>query len=136
MDPIVTLTELKTYLGITGTSDDGLLASCASNASITAERDTSRIFSVTSNKQHVYSTDDQSMLVIHDRPFNDATRVVVWQGVTLTEDQDYWMLQDRRNPAVSTTIQLRQFNRVGEWYKASPDWWDRNLDKLDRRGGV
>ena len=136
-DPIVTLTDLKTYLGITGTSDDLLLASCASNASIQAEQDTGRIFAVSSNVTHVYSTDDASALTIHDRPYNDATRVVTWQGVTQTENTDYWMLQDRRNPAVSTTIQLRYFDRSrGEWYKASPQWFDRNLDQLDRRGAV
>ena len=134
--PIVTLDELKTYLKITGNSDDQLLASCASNASITAERDTSRIFSVTSNVQHVYSTDEQSSLVIHDRPFNDATRTVVWNGTTLVEGTGYWMLQDRRNPAVSTTIQLRHYDRTGQWYKAHPNWWDANLDTLAARGSV
>src|SRR5690242_15031818 len=101
MDPLVSLTELKTHLKITGTSDDALLASCASNASQTAERDTSRIFAVSSNVTHIYSTDGQSSLVVHDRPYADATRVVTWNGVTLTEGTGYWMLQDRRNPLVS-----------------------------------
>jgi hypothetical protein len=137
MPPLVSLDELKTYLKITGTSDDQLLASCASNASITAERDTGRIFAVSSNVQHVYSTDDASSLTIHDRPYNDATRVVSWQGVDQVEGSGYWMLQDRRNPDVSVTIQLRYYDRTrGDWYKASPDWFDRNLDQLDRRGSV
>jgi hypothetical protein len=137
MPPLVSLDELKQYLKITGTSDDQLLASCASNASITAERDTGRIFAVSSNVQHVYSTDDAYSMTIHDRPYNDATRVVTWQGVTQTEDSDYWMLQDRRNPDVSVTIQLRYYDRSrGQWYKASPDWFDRNLDQLDRRGSI
>ncbi len=136
MPPLVSLDELKTYLRITGTSDDQLLASCASNASITAERDTSRIFAVSSNVTHVYSTDGQSSLTIHDRPYNDAGRVVTWNGVTQTEGSGYWMLQDRRNPEVSTTIQLRYFDRTGQWYKADPQWWDKNLDSYDRRGGA
>ena len=136
MPPLVTLTELKAYLKITGTSDDALLASVASNASITAERDTSRIFAVTSNVTHFYSTDAAASVTIHDRPFSDATRVVTWNGVTLVENTGYWMLQDRRNPDVSTTIQLRHYDRSGQWYKADPMWWDKNLDALDRRGAV
>lgn len=136
MPPLVSLDELKTYLKITGTSDDLLLASCASNASITAERDTSRIFAVTSNVTHVYSSDGASALTIHDRPYNDASRVVTLGGVTQTAGTGYWMLQDRRNPEVSTTIQLRQFERTGQWYKADPMWWDKNLDRYDRRGTV
>ena len=136
MPPLVSLDELKTYLKITGTSDDVLLASVASNASITAERDTSRIFAVTSNVRYTYSTDAQSAITIHDRPYNDATRTVTWNGVTLTENTGYWLLQDRRNPEVSTVIQLRYFDRTGQWYKADPMWWDKNLDMLDRRGAA
>ncbi|MEK0431263.1 MAG: hypothetical protein RL139_1067 [Gemmatimonadota bacterium] len=136
MPPLVSLDELKTYLKITGTSDDALLASCASNASIQAERDTSRVFAVTSNVTHYYSTDGAASVTIHDRPFSDATRVVTWNGVALVENTGYWMLQDRRNPEVSTTIQIRQYDRTGAWYKADPQWWDKNLDMLDRRGGM
>lgn len=136
MPPLVSLDELKTYLKITGNSDDVLLASCASNASATAERDTSRIFAVTSNVRHVYSTDAAYSLTIHDRPYNDATRTITWNGVTMTEGTDVWFLQDRRNPDVSTTIQLRNYDRAGQWYKADPMWWDKNLDVLDRRGSA
>jgi hypothetical protein len=137
MPPLVSLDELKQYLKISGTSDDLLLASCASNASITAERDTGRIFAVSSNVQHVYSTDDNASFTIHDRPYNDATRTVRWQGVDQTEGEGYWMLQDRRNPDVSVTIQLRQYDRTRPgWYKANPNWFDANLDMLDRRGSV
>ena len=136
MPPLVSLDELKTYLKITGNSDDVLLASVASNASITAEHDTSRIFAVTSNVRHIYSTDAAFSLTIHDRPYTDGTRTVTWNGVTLTEGTDCWFLQDRRNPQVSTTIQLRYYDRIGQWYKADPQWWDKNLDVLDRRGSA
>jgi hypothetical protein len=136
MPPLVTLDELKTYLKITGNSDDALLASVASNASVTAERDTSRIFAVSSNVTHYYSTDGAASVTIHDRPYNDAGRLVTWNGVTQTEGSGYWMLQDRRNPEVSITIQLRHYDRTGEWYKADPFWWDKNLDQIDRRGSV
>lgn len=127
--PLVTLTELKTYLGITGTADDLLLASVASNASAMAERDTGRIFAVTSNVSHTYSTDGQASLVIHDRPRSDATRVVAVDGVTMIEDTNVWFLPDRRNPDVTATIQLRYYDQsVPQWYKADPGWFDKNLD--------
>jgi hypothetical protein len=60
--PLISLTDLKTYLGITGTSDDSLLASCASNASAIAAADTSRVFAVSSNVTRRYSTDGQTAL--------------------------------------------------------------------------
>lgn len=127
--PLISLADLKTYLGLTGTQDDALLASCASNASVVAERRTSRVFAVSSNTTMVYSTDGQASITIHDRPRTDAARTVTLDGVTLTEDSDYWLLPDRRNPDIATTIQFRYYDRTRtDWYKASPDWFDRNLD--------
>jgi hypothetical protein len=134
---LISLPELKTYLGITGTSDDSLLASCASNASAIAQADTSRVFAVSSNVTRRYSTDGQTAITVHDRPYNDATRVVSWLGVTLVQDVNYWLLEDRRNPDVGTVIQLRPFD-MGQsaWYKADPLWWDKNLDRRRWVGGV
>lgn len=127
--PLVTLTELKTYLGITGAGDDLLLASVASNASAMAERDTGRLFAVASNVTTVYSTDGQAAIVIHDRPRSDATRAITIGGVAMTENSNVWLLPDRRNPDVSAMIQLRYFDTSREdWYKADPAWFDKNLD--------
>lgn len=127
--PLVTLSELKAYLGVTGTQDDARIASAASNASIMAERDTGRTFAVTSNTTRVYSTDGQSSLVIHDRPYSDDTRTVTWNGATMTEGTNVWFLPDRRDPDATATVQLRYYDtsRAG-WYKADPQWWDKNLD--------
>jgi hypothetical protein len=124
--PIVSLTDIKTYLGKTGTDDDLLIASIASNASAMAERDTGRIFSVTSNVTTRYSTDGQTSLVIHDRPVNDATRTVTQLGAPLTENTNVWFLADRRNPDVTATVQLRAYNR--DWFAHSFAWFDANLD--------
>lgn len=124
--PIVTLTEIKAYLGKTGTDDDLLIASVASNATALAQRHTGRIFSVQSNVTHRYSTDGQASLTIHDRPYNDATRVVQVGGVTMTEGTNVWFLPDRRNQDVTTTIQLRYYER--DWYVRSFSWFDGNLD--------
>lgn len=128
--PLVTLTELKDYLGVPGTADDLRIASAASNASAMAERETGRIFAVASNVTHRYSTDGQASIVIHDRPYDDATRVVSWNGATLTEGDSVWFLPDRRNQAVSATVQIRQYDTSrADWYKADPNWFDKNLDR-------
>jgi len=134
--PFITLAEIKTFIGKTGTDDDVLIASIASNASAMAERHTGRIFGVQSNTTYRYSTDGQNSITIHDRPYNDATRTVTWNGVTLVENTTYWMLQDRRNPDVSITIQLHNYQRGADWYKADPMWWDKNLDMFWRRYGA
>lgn len=132
--PLVTLTELKTYLGKTGTDDDVLIASVASNATAMAERDTGRIFSVTSNVTTRYSSDGQTSLVIHDRPYSDATRVVTQLGTALTEGTNVWFLTDRRNPDVTATIQLRAYQR--EWFARSFNWFDGNLDSPRYQAGT
>lgn len=135
--PLITLTELKTHLGVTGTVDDLRLAAAASNASIMAERDTGRTFAVTSNVTRVYSSDGQASFVIHDRPQTDGSRTVTWNGATMTEGTNVWFLPDRRNPDVSTTIQLRHYDTSRrDWYKADPQWWDKNLDSPRWPGGT
>lgn len=127
MQPLVTLPELKTYLGLTGTQDDLLLASVASNATHIAEQDTSRRFAVTSNVRRTYSTDGNASLVVHDMPLADGSRVVTFNGSALTADSDYWLLPDRRNPAIATTIQLRHFD--AGWFAHHAGWFDRNYDR-------
>lgn len=130
MPPLVTLSQLKAYLGTTGTQDDARIASAASNASIMAERDTGRVFAVSSNVTRRYSTGGQSSLVIRDRPYDDPLRTITLNGVTLTEGTDVWFLTDRNNGDVSITVQLRQYDYSHtDWYKADPLWWDRNLDR-------
>lgn len=126
MAPLVTVQDVKTYLGITGSQDDALIASVASNASQIAERETGRTFAVASNVTRIYSTDGQSSLVVHDMPFTDSSRVVRMDGTELAESTGYWLLPDRRNPETSTTIQLRNF--YAGWNVRSFGWFDANLD--------
>lgn len=125
--PIVTLTEIKNYLGKTGTDDDVLIASIASNASAMAESDTGRYFAVSSNVTTRYSTDGQTALTIHDRPYNDSTRVVQLLGVTLVEGTNVWFLPDRADPDATHTIQLRYFWK-NNWYVRDFYWFDGNHD--------
>jgi hypothetical protein len=135
--PLVTLTEIKTYLGKTGTDDDTLIASIASNASAMAERDTGRIFSVTSNTTYRYSTDGQRSVTIHDRPYNDATRVTQLGGVTLVEGTNVWYLPDRRNQDVVATVQLEYYDTAADrWYVRHFNWFDANLDSPRLAGGT
>jgi gp6-like head-tail connector protein len=134
--PAPTLSELKTYLGITTSNDDALLTTCIASGTSQAERDTGRTFSYSSNNVRDYSTDGQAVVQITDIPKTDSSRIVTLNGVALTETQGYWLLPDRRNPDISTTIQLAAFdtNRA-DWFKADPQWWDKNLDTFWRRYG-
>lgn len=126
---IVSLAEAKNYMGLTGTQDDQLISGLIPAAEAKMERDTGRVFAYSSNVVRSYSTDGQAMVSIRDVPANGSnTRVVKLNGVTLNQNSGYWMLPDRRNPEVSTQIQLRYFDLSGSWWLAEPDWFDRNLD--------
>jgi hypothetical protein len=131
------LSDLKTYIGLVGSQDDALLTTCLASGIAQAEHDTSRTFAYASNKVRDYSTDGNVLVQITDIPKTDATRVVTLNGVTLTETQGYWLLPDRRNPDISTTIQLAAFDRDrADWFKSDPQWWDKNLDTFWRRYGA
>jgi hypothetical protein len=135
---IVSLDDLKTYLGFSGsTGDDALLASCASNATAQAEADTGRYFSIRSNHTERYSSNGQASLTILDVPYDDPARTITWLGASLTSDTSYWLLPDRRNTRTASTLQLRfyDFTRP-DWYKASPAWFDANLDRWGPSGGA
>ena len=124
-----TQSDLKTYLGLTGTGDDTLIAQLLPIGLAMAERDTGRTFASGSNTTRTYSTNGDALIAIHDRPFTDPSRVVSWNGATLIEGTNAWFLPDRRDQNISTSLQIRTFD-VGraEWYKADPQWFDKNLD--------
>jgi hypothetical protein len=111
--PLPTVSDLKTYLGITGAQDDVLLAQTIVDAVGKAERDTGRVFAAASNVRTTYSTDGQSSLIIHDRPYEDATRTVTIDGVTSTEGTNVWFLPDRRDPNITATVQLQYYGVIG-----------------------
>jgi len=127
--PLPTVSDLKTYLGITGAQDDALLAQCIIDAVGKAERDTGRVFAAASNVRTTYSTDGQAWLTVHDRPFTDPSRTVTIDGVTSTEGTNVWFLPDRRDQNITASVQLRYFDRSRpDWYKSDPYWFDKNLD--------
>lgn len=134
MPALPSLSDIKVYLGLTTTGDDALLTQLQGVAVGRAEADTGRSFSSSSNQTTRYSTDWQFSLVIHDRPFTDASRTVQLNGVTMSEGSNVWFLPDRRDQNITTTIQLQYYDTSrSEWYKADPGWFDKNLDR-PRRG--
>lgn len=128
---IVSLAEVKTYLGLTGTQDDQLLSSLIGAAEAKMERDTGRAFAYSSNTTRTYSSDGNASITVRDLPANGSnTRTVTLNGASLGNGQGYWLLPDRRNPDVSTTLQIRIFDTSRpDWFKSDPDWWDKNLDR-------
>jgi hypothetical protein len=129
MPAMPTVSDIKTYLGITGAQDDVLIAQTLTDAIGKAERDTGRAFAAASNTTTRYSTDGQSSIVIHDRPYEDATRTVSLDGVAMEEGMNVWFLPDRRDQNISATLQVRYYDRGRtDWYKSDPFWFDKNLD--------
>src|SRR5438876_700277 len=132
MPPLPSVTDIKTEIGLIGSGDDALIATKIAAAIAMAEHDTGRVFSSSSNTTRRYSTNNESLLIIHDRPMTDASRVVTWSGATLTENADplqatVWFLPDRRDPNIATSIQLKPFGVTD--YRSEPFWFDRNLDR-------
>jgi hypothetical protein len=136
MPPLPTLSDAKARLGLTTTGDDTLVTGLLADAIAQASHDTGRTFSAASNVTTRYSTDGQASLVIHDRPYTDASRVVTLGGSTQTEGNGVWFLPDRRDQNITTTIQLRYYDTaLPDWYKADPAWFDRNLDRRNYTNG-
>lgn len=130
MPPLPSLSDVKSYLGLTTAADDALLTERLATAISTAEHHTSRVFSSASNTVTTYSTDGAASLVIHDRPFTDASRTVTLNGVTMVEGTNVWFLPDRRDQGITTTIQLRYYDQsLPRWYMVDPNWFDKNLDR-------
>ena len=129
MPSLPSVTDVKTYLGLTGSSDDALITERLATAISMAERDTGRTISASSNASRTYSTNGEALIGIHDRPFTDASRVITWNGATMVEGTNVWFLQDRRDSNDTTQLQIRVFDtNRWDWYKADPNWFDKNLD--------
>src|SRR5436190_3658184 len=126
MPSLPSVTDLKTYLGLTGSADDALLTTVVAASIAQAEHDTGRTFSSASNTTTRYSSNMEFSLVINDRPYVDATRVVTLAGATMTEGTNVWFLPDRRDQNITTTIQLRIYG-VGMLVRDF-NWFDGNHD--------
>lgn len=125
-----TVEEVKTFLQISPltTTHDALLQQLIPAAVSNLEQLSGRRISSSSNVETIYSTNGESSVVIHDRPYSDPSRTVTMDGSTFTEGTDVWFIQDRRSEHITSTIQTRMFTGGGDGYKADPDWWHKNLD--------
>lgn len=136
MPPLPSRADLKTYLGLTTNVDDGLIDALLPVGLAQAERDTGRTFASGSNSTTVYSSGNEALVSIHDRPYVDPSRTVSWNGVALIEGTNAWFLPDRRNPAITISLQLYVFTDRADAYKADPQWFDKNLDRWWARGAL
>lgn len=136
MPSLPSATDLKAYLGLTTTSDDALIAERVQTAIGMAERDTGRVFASSSNKTRLYSSNGESLVSVSDRPMTDASRVVTWMGAALVEGSTCWFLPDRRDPDTTTSLQIKPFQTVGQWWRADPAWFDKNLDRRAYPAGM
>ena len=125
MPPLPTVSDMKTRLGLTTSGDDSLLTVLLSDSIYQAERDTGRTIAAASNTSTTYSTNQEFSLVIDDRPFVDASRVVRLNGVTMVEGTNVWFLPDRRDQNITATIQLRPYSGR---YVRDFNWFDGNHD--------
>lgn len=135
MPTMPTVSDMKLRLGLTTSADDSLLTVLLADAIAQAERDTGRTFASGSNSTTTYSSNNDTSLVIHDRPMVDPSRVVSWNGVTLNESgttPNVWFLPDRRDPNITASVQLRYYGNPAHAAFA----FDRNLDRPDYRAGA
>src|SRR5258706_597032 len=136
MPPLPSRSDLKTYLGLTTTVDDTLIDSLLPVGVAQAERDTGRTFASGSNTTTVYSSGNEALVAIHDRPYTDTSRSETWNGVSLIEGTKAWFLPDRRNPAITPSLQLYVFTDRTDASRADPQWFDKNLDRWWARGAL
>lgn len=112
-----------------------LIGSNIRAASSMLERATRRIFRDESNLTLTFSTNGAASIII---PGLRTASNVQRNSSRLTADESYWLIPDMQQTGVATGIQLRPYetHTSGPWYKAIPDWWDRNLDSAYwNRGG-
>ena len=91
------------------------------------ERATNRIARNETDLTLKFST--QGRVAIHIPGLRSPSEVLL-NTASLSEDESYWLIPDAMQSGVHTAIQFRAFSRGydSNWYKAIPDWFDRNLD--------
>lgn len=128
----VAVADVRDYLQVTGTTgqySDGLIGSNIRTAHAYLQRVTHRQFDAESTTK-TFSTNGQPSISIPDlRSVNSVTL----NDSTLTQDETFWLIEDPQHSGIYLAIQFRAFSRSGD-YHAYPDWFDRNLDQLWRKG--
>jgi hypothetical protein len=131
----VTETDVRDYLQVTGTSGEyssGLIGSNIRTAAAYLQRITNRLFEPQEAITKTFSTNGAASIQIPDlRTFTSVTL----NGSTLEQNSTFWGIEDAVHSGTYIGVQLRAFSRHSD-YRAYPDWFDRNLDQLWRKGGL
>lgn len=121
--------DVRNYLALTTDS-----TSRYSDATINSNIATGQEFLRKATNRYYESANVTLTLTSNGEPLLDLPGVrsvtsVTQAGTTLVADTTYWLLPDDQNSGVYTQLQLRAFTASGLWwYKAIPEWFDRNLD--------
>ncbi len=126
----VTATEVRDYLGTTATTGQYSAAVIGSNirsATTYLERKTGRQFTKQENEAKTFTSHNRAAFTIPDL---QTASSVTENGATLTADETYYLIPDRRSSGIFTAIAFRiaSQRRDGPEYLHSPEWWDRGLD--------
>ena len=133
MPSFVTVADVRDYLNVTGTTgqySDGLIGSNIRTASAYLQNVTRRQFEAQTATTKTLSSNGQASVSIPD--LRTATSVTL-NSATLDADSTYWLIEDPAHPGIYIAIQFRAFG-IGGDYHSYPDWFDRNLDQLWRKG--
>lgn len=137
MTAFVTAADVRGYLELNSVASaskytDGAISSNIRAASEFIERRTLRQFAdVTATK--LFTTQGRTSLTI---PGLRTASAINLQGAGLIADTTYWLLPDSQQSGVFTGIQFRGFSTryQANGYLGNPEWFDRDLDLLWRKG--
>jgi hypothetical protein len=140
----ITAASVRDYLGLNSVSSDSkysdsTLGSNIRAASWTLERATGRFFGDRTQTLK-FTTNGAAFVTIPG--LRTVGTPVTNQGVTLTEDETFYLIPDSQQSGVYTGIQFRAFgtgSSGGAWWMHNPEWFDRNLDSYlhpGNRGGA
>ena len=136
MTAFITASALRAYLELNAVPssskyDDGTLGSNIRAASSFLQRRTGRQFENQTSTTKLFTTHGRASIAL---PGLRTASSVSLQGSALTADQTYWLQPDSQQSGLYTGIAFRAYGRSS--YLSSPDWFDRNLDRLwERYGG-
>lgn len=114
---MVTLAEVKTQLGITGSSDDVVLTQMIAQAIAHAEREARRPF-VQSSRVEFYSGQNTSQLVLRHRPVASVTEVRVDELGAFGQYDDGFAADTLLVEGIDYAVSGHVLHRIGAWWPA------------------
>ena len=130
MPTFVPVSAVRDYLGQTSTTgrySDANLGSNIRAASGFLQKSTGRQFEQQDAEAKTFTTYNRAIVHIPDLRSVDT---VVLDGSTLTANETYYLLPDRRSSGIFTAIQFRVPDTTlsGNWYLSDSQWFDKGLD--------